>query len=132
MLKSGLLSWCKTALSRLRSWKWRPASISPRPVSVPKSPLPATPRAVSPEEAQRRAIAAQQLLENPLLQEAVGALEADLIAQIKAVRLDDKEAHTRLVMAFQISSTVTRHLWNTVQDGAHAREQIRLHGSRLD
>jgi hypothetical protein len=62
----------------------------------------------------------------------VGALEADLVSQMKSVRLDDPEAHTRLVLALQMSSAVTRHLWRTVQDGATAREQIQLRGSRID
>jgi hypothetical protein len=62
----------------------------------------------------------------------VGALEADLVAQMKAVSLADVEAHTRLVLALQMSSTVTRHLWSAVQDGAHAHAQINLRGKRLD
>jgi hypothetical protein len=95
---------------------------------VPKSPSLGT----TPEEMQRRAVMAQQLLENPLLQEAVGALEADLVAQLRAVSLADSEAHTRLVMAFQISSAVSRYLWGAINDGARAREQLQIRGSRID
>ncbi len=62
----------------------------------------------------------------------MGALEADLVAQMKAVRLDDEKSHTRLVLALQISSAVTRHLWNAVQDGVEAQERIQLRGKRLD
>lgn len=75
---------------------------------------------------------AQQLLENPLLQEAVSALEADLLSQMKTVSLADSEAHSRLILALQMSSAVTRHLWRVVQDGTTAREQIKLRGSRID
>jgi len=51
---------------------------------------------------------------------------------MKAVRLDDEKAHTRLVLALQVSSAITRHLWNTVQDGNNASERINLRGTRLD
>ena len=75
---------------------------------------------------------AQQLLENPLLQEATGALEADLLQQMYVVDLADNDAHTRLILALQTSKALTRHLWRTVQDGAQASEQINLRGSRID
>jgi hypothetical protein len=51
---------------------------------------------------------------------------------LKAVRLDDTDSHTRLVLALQMTSAVTRSLWNTVQNGVTAREQIQLRGSRID
>lgn len=82
------------------------------------------------QQRSQRAATAQQLLENPLLQEAVGAVEADLVHQMKVVRLDDKEAHTRLVMALQTCNSMTRHLWNIVKDGQAAQFNIR--GSRID
>lgn len=85
-----------------------------------------------PDEQIKRAQEAQRLLENPLLQEAVSALEADLLGQMRAVRLDDADAHTRLVLALQMSSAVSRYLWNAIQDGASATERIQLRGSRLD
>jgi hypothetical protein len=64
--------------------------------------------------------------------EAVGALEADLVAQMKSARLDDHDGHTRLIMALQISSAVPRHLWHVVQNGVQAQEQLQLRGSRID
>ena len=75
---------------------------------------------------------AQQLLENPLLQESVSALKADIVAQMEAVALADADAHTRLVMALQITDAVTRHLWRTVQEGVTAEDTIKLRGKRLD
>ncbi len=62
----------------------------------------------------------------------MGALEADLLSQMKAVRLDDGPAHTRLVLALQMATAVTRHLWHLIQLGAAAQERIQLRGSRLD
>jgi hypothetical protein len=51
---------------------------------------------------------------------------------MKSVRLDDKEGHTRLILALQMSSAVTRHLWHVMQDGSQARTQLQLRGSRID
>ena len=124
MLLSSFVNRIRTWLSRLRSSKSKAASTLPRPVSGPRS--------LSPEDREQRAKTAQELLSNPLLLEAVGALEADIVNQIKSVSLADKEGHTRLVMAMQISSAVTRHLWNAVQDGVQAKEHIQLRGSRID
>lgn len=83
------------------------------------------------EQRKQRAVTAQQLLENPVLQEAFGAVEADLLRQMKAVRLDDKEGHTRLVMALQMAQAVNRHLWLLIQDGQVA-QQLNVRGSRID
>lgn len=82
------------------------------------------------QQRQQRAVTAQQLLENPLLQEAFGAVEADLLKQMRSVRLDDKEGHTRLVMALQMSHAINRHLWLLIHDGQAAQFNIR--GSRID
>lgn len=79
-----------------------------------------------------RANEARQLLENHLIQEAAGAAEADIVAQMKTCKLDDKDAHTRLVMALQVSGVVQRYLWKVMQDGVTASEQIQLRGRRLD
>ena len=56
-------------------------------------------------------------------------MEHDLIAQMHAVKLDAHESHTRLIMALQLSQTVNRHLWLTIQDGELASE---LEVARLD
>lgn len=82
------------------------------------------------EQRARRAVTAQQLLENPLLQEAFSAVEADLLQQMRAVRLDDKDGHTRLVMALQMSNAINRHLWLVIQDGQAT--QLNVRGSRID
>lgn len=77
-------------------------------------------------------MAAEQLLDNPLLQESLQAQEMDLLSQIKAVRLDDKESHTRLVMAMQMTHAVSKHLWLLIQDGQVAADQINVRGKRID
>jgi hypothetical protein len=46
--------------------------------------------------------------------------------------LTDKEAHTRLVMALQMSTAVNRNLWALIQDGSEAIADIQVRGSRID
>jgi hypothetical protein len=72
------------------------------------------------------------LLENPVLREAVAAEEARVLNQIRTASLADKELHTRLVIAMQISSAVTRNLWSYIQDGHEATQQINMRGRRID
>jgi hypothetical protein len=55
-----------------------------------------------------------------------------VIAQIRAVRLDDQDSHTRLVLALQMSGAVPRYLWNAINDGTRASEQLKVRGSRID
>jgi hypothetical protein len=49
-----------------------------------------------------------------------------------AVKLDDKEAHTRLVLALQTSKCVGRYLWTVIQDGATASAEMNMRGRRID
>lgn len=81
---------------------------------------------------QSRAVTAQQLLENPVLHEAVAAEEVRILTQMRQCSLADRETHTRLVMALQMSTAVSRNLWVMIQDGKEAAESIRLRGSRID
>jgi hypothetical protein len=67
-----------------------------------------------------------------VLRSAFQALRDDLLNQIRIVKLGDTDAHSRLVMALQMSLSVERQLWLLVQDGASAVEQINLRGSRID
>ena len=60
------------------------------------------------------------------------AEEARIVKQMRECKLDDKDAHQRLVMALQISSAVKRNLWAMIQDGYEAGEAIRIRGSRID
>jgi hypothetical protein len=87
---------------------------------------------LSPEQRRSRAVTAQQLLDNEVLQSAFYALTADLLRQIDQVKLDDKDGHTRLVMALQMSKAIERQLWLLVQDGHEAVQQINLRGKRID
>lgn len=80
----------------------------------------------------RRAQAARELLDNVLLREAIAAIEADILQQMRMVKLDDADAHTRLVLALQTAGAVNRRLWHLIQDGNAALEQINLRGKRID
>ncbi len=80
----------------------------------------------------RRAAHANQLLSDSLLAESVLAVEEDIIQQLRQVKLDDHEAHSRLVMALQVAGAVRRRLWIVIQEGDMAREQLSLRGKRID
>lgn len=110
---SRLLNWNST-----RAWTWQ------KQVSEQ--------RLLSPEERKSRGVTAQQLLENPVLIQALEGLEADLLNQMRQVSLSDRDAHTRLVMGLQTNHAVRRHLWLIIQDGHSAVEQIQLRGKRID
>ena len=79
-----------------------------------------------------RAQKAQELLSNDLLQHAVEAETQSIVEQMRRVSLADSEAHTRLVMALQISGAVNRHLWALIQDGHEAAGDLDVRGSRID
>jgi hypothetical protein len=66
------------------------------------------------------------------LHEAVLAEQNNIIQQMQQCSLSDADAHTRLVMALQMTSAVNRNLWRQIQDGAEAAEQFRIRGSRID
>ncbi len=80
----------------------------------------------------RRADRATELLSNPLLNESIAALEADLIGQLRMTSLSDVQSHTRLAMAFQVTTAVTRHLHHIIHDGEVAAGSIQLRGMRID
>lgn len=80
----------------------------------------------------RRADQAQELLNNPLLNESIATLIEDLNQQMRVVSLMDVDSHTRLVMALQVTHAVTKHLRHVIHDGLAAGEQIQLRGKRID
>jgi hypothetical protein len=77
-------------------------------------------------------VAAQQLLSNDLFIESLQAVENDILSQLRAVRLDDERAHSRLVMALQVTHAVQHQIWLAVQDGYSAINDLNLRGRRID
>lgn len=84
------------------------------------------------EEWMRHGQAAAELLSNPLFHESLTAVRNDLNAQLMAVSLHDVEAHTRLVIAMQVTRAVERHLISIVETGRAAVAELDLSGSRID
>lgn len=62
----------------------------------------------------------------------MSSLQEDLMAQMRQVSLSDREAHTRLVLALQVSQAISKHLWLLIQTGKEAEQSIKLRGSRID
>lgn len=75
---------------------------------------------------------AQELLSNGLLNEAILSIEHDVLQQMRVVKLSDVDSHTRLILALQTTGAVQRALWQRIQDGVSASEQINLRGKRID
>ena len=65
----------------------------------------------------QRADFARQILDNPVYQEVVGKLEADLQAQRLGVKLTDVDAHTKLIMCEQVLARFKGYFTQAVQDG---------------
>lgn len=62
----------------------------------------------------------------------MAAEEARILNQMRQCSLADKETHTRLVMALQMSTAVSRNLWVMIQEGHEAAEALRVRGRRID
>lgn len=62
----------------------------------------------------------------------MAALEADIVQQLYAVKLNSPDDHSRLVTALQVSRAVGRHLWHLIQDGAAVEADLNLRGKRID
>lgn len=84
------------------------------------------------EQRKIRGVAAEQLLSNELFVESLANVEKDILDQLRCVRLDDEQAHSRLVMALQVTHAVQKQIWMMVQDGFQAVEQLNLRGRRID
>ena len=80
----------------------------------------------------QRAREAEALLHNPVLNDAIKSIESGLLAQMRAVKLDDVQAHTRLILAYQLNREVQQTLWSQIQDGHAAGEVVQMRGKRLD
>lgn len=52
--------------------------------------------------------------------------------QMLAVSLDDKDLHTRLIVTLQANAKVGHYLWQTIQAGRVATNEIQLRGRRID
>jgi hypothetical protein len=58
-------------------------------------------------------------------------MQSDVINQMQRVGLSDTDAHTRLVMALQMSTAVTRRLHAHINDGHAVAQVIALHADRV-
>jgi hypothetical protein len=62
----------------------------------------------------------------------MNALNHDLQQQLRRVALDDRDGHTRLVLAVQTAGAIERFLRSAILDGEAAVEAINLRGKRID
>lgn len=67
-----------------------------------------------------------------MLAEAIWAVDTDVIEQLREVRLDLTEQHSRLVTALQVTRAVHRYLHKVILDGYNAQQMLDLKGRRID
>jgi predicted nucleotide-binding protein (sugar kinase/HSP70/actin superfamily) len=74
----------------------------------------------------QRAEEAARLLENPLFKSAMQDVEDRLIHTMKAVNLNDKETHSRLVTALWVADQVRNAIRRHIETGKLARKELSL------
>lgn len=75
---------------------------------------------------------AKQLLENPIFQEAIKAVESGIVNSIRTSALGDESTHHRLAIALQLHAQIVRHIEQVVQTGHMAEMQLKQSiGQRL-
>lgn len=67
---------------------------------------------------------AARLLEDPLLVEALGALEGNALARLKSADVNDEKTLRTLVMGLQACSGLRRRLELVVRDGREALDKL--------
>ncbi len=79
----------------------------------------------------QRAMQAEELLNNPMLSEALDSMEREYLAAWRASKLPDLEERERLWLAMQVLEQVRNHLRIVLENGVVARREIdRIAGRR--
>jgi len=79
---------------------------------------------MTPRDRQIRATEARQLLDNPMFQEAFGAVEKHLSAKALACDADDANKALRIVVSQQLLAAIKREIQRIVTDGMVADVQL--------
>ena len=72
------------------------------------------------QDPQVRAAAAQQLIENPILIDAFGAVGNEILMKMKASNPVDKESHQAMVIALQQLSDIELKIMHHINTGSIA------------
>lgn len=79
---------------------------------------------MSPEQEKIRANQAQQVLDNPVFQEAFTALKASIFQKFEKTRFDQEEERTELWRKLNCMSNLERYLSSVVQTGKMSETDI--------
>jgi len=71
-----------------------------------------------------RGEAAKQLLDNPLLQEAFIAVEANLVKALTDSPMGDEKTHNRLAIALQLLKQIEKSITLHIETGKMAQIQV--------
>lgn len=77
------------------------------------------------DQAVVRALRAQELLENELLTEAFGTLEANYTSAWRATTIEDVSGREKLFLAINIVGKVRDHLMTVVANGKLAQAELK-------
>jgi hypothetical protein len=86
---------------------------------------------MTPEQQSNRADEAQYLLSNPLLQEALAAIDAEVVSQWEQCPARDKDGKEALWQLLKTSKKFQRLLTGYVETGKLAKENLKRHESSL-
>jgi hypothetical protein len=71
-----------------------------------------------------RALQAESLMQNDIMQEAFGLLEAEYIKAWQSTRFDDQIGREKLFLAVNVIGKVKHHLQTVIADGKLAEAQV--------
>jgi hypothetical protein len=86
---------------------------------------------MTPEQQSNRADEAQYLLSNPLLQEALAAIDAEVVSQWEQCPARDKDGKEALWQLLKTSKKFQRLLTGYVETGKLAKENLKRHEASL-
>lgn len=84
---------------------------------------------------QREAMKAEEakrILETPAFKEACNRIDTELRVMRESVGMNDRDMHTRLILAEQMWGKLLDHLKATMMAGDYARHQLKLRESRAE
>jgi len=76
------------------------------------------------EKERSDGVAARQVLDSDVFQQAWGAAEDSIFQQMVEVSLRDTEMHTKLIMALQVLGNVRKYINTQVETGEMANLQL--------
>ena len=85
---------------------------------------------MTPHQTQQRGIEAQRVLDSPVFKDAMGMLDAQIVAQWKSTPVTDKEGAMLLLQLAKLKNKFETVLVGLIETGKFATHQINLDAER--